>query len=207
MRIGVIGTGNVGRSIAGLLARAGHEIRFGTRDPGREKAEGLPGPSGTVADAAAFGEVVLCATPYGIWRALAHELAPHVAGKIVIDAANPYPGRDGAFAQSAIDAGQGAGAPVAKLMPGARLVRAFNSVPWPAMVKEADRPVGERIAIPLAGDDAVARGIVASLITDAGFEPVDAGELVRARAFDPEQPAYNHPMSAAQMRRVLGLSG
>jgi len=175
MRIGVIGAGNVGRSVAGLLARAGHEVRFSSRDPGKDGPDSLPGPVGTVAEAAAFGEVVLCAAPYGIWPALAVELGPHVGGKVVIDAANPYPGRDGAFAQAAIDTGQGAGVPVAALLSGARLVRAFNSVPWPGMVAEA------------------------------GFEPVDAGPLVQARAFDPGAPAYNHPMSAADMRRTLGL--
>ena len=204
MKIGVIGTGNVGRSVAGLLARVGHEVRFGSRDPGKDRIGGLPGPVGTVADAVAFGDVVLCAAPYGIWPELARDIGPHVAGKVVIDAANPYPQRDGAFAQAAIDAGQGAGGPVAVLLPGARLVRAFNCVPWPSMVAEADRP-GERIAIPLAGDDAAARGVTARLVHECGFEPVDAGPLARARGFDPGAPAYNHPMPAAEMRRILGL--
>ena len=205
MRIGVIGSGNVGRSVAGLLARAGHEVRFGSRDPEKDEVGGLPGPVGTVVDAAVLGEVILCAAPYGIWPELARDLAPHVAGKVVVDAANPYPGRDGAFAQAAIDAGQGAGVPVAALLPGARLVRAFNCVPWPGMVAEAGRPPGEQIAIPLAGDDPTARDTVARLIAEAGFEPVDAGPLDRAREFDPGAPAYNHPMSASEMRRTLGL--
>jgi len=148
--------------------------------------------------------VVLCAAPYGIWPDLARAVAAHVAGKVVIDAANPYPQRDGAFAQAAIDAGQGAGVPVAALLPGAHVVRAFNSVPWPAMVAEAGRPV-PHIAIPLAGDDAPARLTVAGLVRDAGFEPVDAGPLAKARAFDPGGSAYNHPMPAADMRRVLGV--
>ena len=204
MRIGVIGTGNVGRSVAGLLAGAGHEVRFGSRSPGKDGPDALPGPAGTVSDAAAFGDVVLCAAPYGTWPELARDIGPHVAGKVVIDAANPYPPRDGAFAQEAIDAGQGAGVPIAALLPGARLVRAFNCVPWPAMVKEADRS-DARIAIPLAGDDPAARGVAARLVHECGFEPVDAGPLARARDFDPGAPAYNHPMPAAEMRRVLGL--
>ena len=205
MKIGVIGTGNVGRSVAGLLARAGHEVRLGSRDPGKEHTENLPGPVGTVAEAAAFGDVVLFAAPYGTWPDLARAIGPHVAGKVVIDAANPYPQRDGAFAQAAIDAGQGAGVPVAALLPGARLVRAFNSVPWPGMVAEAGRMPGGRIAIPLAGDDLAARDTAARLVADAGFDPVDAGPLARAGAFDPGAPAYNHPMSATEMRRTLGL--
>ena len=205
MRIGVIGTGNVGRSVAGLLARAGHEVRFGSRGPGEEGTGNLPGSVGTVADAAAFGDVVLCAAPYGIWPELSRDISPHVGGKVVIDAANPYPQRDGAFAQAAVDAGQGAGVPVAALLPGAHLVRAFNCVPWPGMVAEANRVLGERIAIPLAGDNPAARDMVARLIAETGFEPVDAGPLVQAGAFDPGAPAYNHPMSGPEMRRILGL--
>ena len=73
------------------------------------------------------------------------------------------------------------------------------------MVAEADRSAGEKIAIPLAGDDAASRTSVARLITDAGFDPVDAGPLAQARAFDPGAPAYNHPMSAADMRQILKL--
>ena len=129
MKIGIIGTANVGRSIGSLLARAGHEVRCGSRGPGEDGVGELPGPAGTVVEAAAFGEVVLCAAPYGIWPALARDIAPQVAGKVVIDAANPYPERDGAFARAAIDAGEGAGVPVAALLPGANLVRAFNCVP------------------------------------------------------------------------------
>ena len=202
MKIGIIGTGNVGRSVGALLARAGYEVRFGSRSP--EKAADLAGPSGTVADAAGFGEVLLCATPYGIWPSLAGEIRPYISSKVVIDAANPYPQRDGAFAQAAIDAGEGAGVPVARLLPGTRLVRAFNCVPWPAIMAEAGRP-GARIAIPLAGDDPAARGTAARLVEDSGFDPVDTGPLARARAFDPGSAAYNHPMPAAALRRILGL--
>ncbi len=202
MKIGVIGTGNVGQSVAGLLARAGHELCFGSRHLGEQRGDNLPGAIDTVAKAAAFGDVVLCAAPYGVWPELARELAPHVRGKVVIDASNPYPERDGIFAQDAIDAGEGAGVPVTKLLPDAHLVRAFNSVPWPKMVDEAGRE-GERIAIPFAGDDKAARAITAGLIADAGFEPVDAGPLRHARAFDPGGPAYNHPTAAAELRQKL----
>lgn len=204
MKIGVIGTGNVGQSIGGLLSRAGHDVRFGSRNPGKEEVGSLPGPVGTVVDAAEFGDVILCAAPYGIWPELARELKSKVGGKVLIDAANPYPERDGAFAQASIDAGEGAGVPVADLLPDARLVRAFNSVPWPAMVAEAGRE-GQRIAIPLAGDNAAARAVVAELIQDAGFEPVDAGVLAQARLFDPGGPAYNQAAPAIQMRQALRL--
>lgn len=180
MKIGVIGTGEVGRSVAGLLLSAGHAVRFGSRGGGGGKGD-LPAPSGTAVEAAGFGEVVLCAAPYGAWPEPARDLAPHVAGKVVIDAANPYPGRDGAFAQAAIDAGEGAGVPVARLLPGAKLVRAFNCVPWPAMVAEADRPPGERIAIPLAGGGARGRGGAGARrgLRPGGRGPARAGPRLR----------------------------
>jgi 8-hydroxy-5-deazaflavin:NADPH oxidoreductase len=125
MKIGIIGSGHVGSSVAALLVKGGHEVRFGAREP-RDDAS-LPGPIGTIAQAAAFGNVVLCATPYGVWPQLARELAPLVKGKVVIDAANPYPQRDGAFAQSAIDAGEGSGVPIAKLLPVNGLAVACNT--------------------------------------------------------------------------------
>lgn len=199
MKIGIMGAGNVGRSVGGLLAGAGHEVRYGSRRPAAaDQVVGLE-------DAAAFAEVMFCATPYGVWPELARTLAPHAAGKVVIDAANPYPQRDGKFAQDAIDAGRGSGPPIAALLPGARLVRAFNCVPWPGTAAEAHR-AWDRIAIPLAGDDPDARAVTAGLIRDAGFDPVDAGPLVEARRFDPGEPAYNRPMPAEAMRAALARS-
>jgi 8-hydroxy-5-deazaflavin:NADPH oxidoreductase len=200
MKIGIIGSGHVGASVASLFAKAGHEVRFGAREPRTDAS--LPGPIGTIAEAAAFGDVVLCAAPYGIWPELAIKLAPFVKGKVVIDAANPYPQRDGAIAQDAIDAGEGAGVPIAKLLPGVRLVRAFNNVPWPATMKAANR-AGELLALPFAGDDSNARTIVAGLIRDAGFEPVDAGLLIHARGFDPGTPAYGKATTSAVLKAAL----
>ena len=201
MKIGVIGTGEVGRSVAGLLLSAGHAVRFGSRGGGGGKGD-LPAPSGTAVEAAGFGEVVLCAAPYGAWPELARDLAPHVAGKVVIDAANPYPGRDGAFAQAAIDAGEGAGVPVARLLPGAKLVRAFNCVPWPAMVAEADRPPGERIAIPLAGGGARGRGGAGARrgLRPGGRGPARAGPRLRPGRSGLQPPDGRRGAGMAQVR-------
>jgi 8-hydroxy-5-deazaflavin:NADPH oxidoreductase len=203
MKIAVIGAGHVGRALARLLKTAGHNVHFGVR--AAHVDADLRGTVSSVAEAAAFGELVLCAVPYGAWPQLALELAPLVKGKIVIDATNPYPERDGEFARTAIDAAEGAGAPVAKLLPGARLVRAFNSVPWPGTASEVGRR-GARVAIPLAGDDAKARGRVAGLIRDAGFDPVDVGPLENARAFDPDGPGYGKALDAVALREALATS-
>ena len=155
--------------------------------------------------AARFGETVFCSVPFGAWPSLAPALSPLVSGKVVLDSANPYPGRDGDFARAAIAAGEGSGVPVAKLLPGARLVRAFNSVYFKTLRTEAHR-AGDRVGIPLASDDAAALDLAARVVRDAGFEPVLAGPLTAARSFDPGTPVYNTGMSGAELARALGVA-
>ncbi len=208
MRIGTIGAGAIGATVGGLWVAAGHAVRFGTRRSatlGPLLARlGPNAEAGSPADAAAFGEVVFCAAPYGAWPELAAAVAPHVSGKVVLDAANPYPARDGAFAEAALAAGRGAGRPVAALLPGARLVRAFSTVYAGTLAGEAHR-AGDRIGIPLAGDDPAALTVAAALVRDAGFEPVLVGGLDRAREFDPDTPVYNTGMSGVEVARALGI--
>ena len=208
MRIGVIGTGKIGATIGGLWVKAGHEVCFGSRTPDRLRSQmaelGTGASAASIEDAARLGEVVFSAAPYGIWPDLARAVEPWVGGKVLMDAANPYPERDGPFAQAAIEAARGAGMPVAALLPGVRLIRAFNSVFWETLRTEAYRD-GQRLGIPLAGDDHAALLVAAGLVRDAGFDPVLAGPLVQAAAFDVGEPAYNNPMTAAELARVLGL--
>ncbi len=209
MNIGVVGAGMNGGTVGVLWAKAGHRIRFGTRHPeslGPLLAEAAPNASaGSPEEAARFGEILFCSVPYGAWPSLAPALAPLVSGKVVLDSANPYPGRDGDFARAAIAAGEGAGVPVARLLPGARLVRAFNSVYFKTLQTEAHR-AGERVGIPLASNDAAALDVAARLVRDAGFEPVVVGPLARARSFDPGTPVYNTGMSGAELARALGVA-
>jgi predicted dinucleotide-binding enzyme len=208
MNIGIIGAGNIAGSVGLLWAKAGHPVRFGTRHPdelGPLIAQaGLLASAGTPAEAARFGEVVFCSVPFGAWPTLAPELAPLLSGKVVLDSANPYPDRDGAFAHETIAAGEGAGVPVARLLPGVRLVRAFNSVYFKTLQSEAHR-AGDQVGIPLAGDDPPALELAARLVRDAGFEPVMVGPLVSARSFDAGTPVYNTGMSGAQLARALGV--
>ena len=208
MNIGIIGAGNIAGTVGLLWAKAGHPVRFGTRHPdelGPLIAQaGLLASAGTPAEAARFGEVVFCSVPFGAWPTLAPELAPLLSGMVVLDSANPYPDRDGAFAHDTIAAGEGAGVPVARLLPGVRLVRAFNSVYFKALQSEAHR-AGDQVGIPLAGDDPHALELAARLVRDAGFEPVMVGPLVSARSFDAGTPVYNTGMSGAQLARALGV--
>ncbi len=206
MRIGIIGSGKIGATLARRWARAGHQIRFGSREPLR--LESLAAEIGASAasqeDAAAFGEAVFTAAPYGLWPELAARLGARLAGKLVMDAANPYPERDGAFAQAALDAKQGSGVPVARLLPGAHYVRAFNSIYWETLRDQAGREP-PRLAIPLVGDDPAALDIAAKLVADSGFEALVVGPLVHAGTFDVGAPAYNNPQTREELERLLGL--
>jgi hypothetical protein len=208
MKIGILGAGNIASAVGALWARAGHQLVFATRHP--DTLDALVAQienacSATVAEAARFGEVVFCSFPYGAWPQVAPQIDALVAGKVVLDSANPYPARDGEFATAAIAAREGAGVPVARLLPGARLVRAFNSVYFKTLQSEAHRS-GDRVGIPLAGDEAAAIEVAAQLVRDAGFAPVVVGALAEARRFDPGTPVYNTGMSGPELARALGVA-
>lgn len=208
MNIGIIGAGNIAGAVGVLWACAGHIVRYGTRHPetlGPLLAKsGGTATAGSAVEAATFGEVVFCSIPFGAWPEVAPALAPLLVGKVVIDSANPYPERDGAFARDVLAAGEGSGVPVGRLLPGARLVRGFNSVYFRLLLTEAHR-AGEQIGIPLAGNDEDALAVAVGLVRDAGFEPVVVGALARARAFDPGTPVYNTGMSGPELARALGV--
>ena len=206
MKIGIIGTGKIGGTLAELWAGAGHELLISSRHPERlrDLAERLgPGVrAGTPRQAAAFGEVVLVSVPYGAFPQIGRDYAKELRGKVVLDPGNPYPSRDGDMAYEARR--KGTGVADAEFFPGVRLVRAFNSLPYWDLQSEAHR-AGEKAAIPLAADDARALKIAEQLVRDAGFEPVVVGPLARAREFDVGTAVYGRAHTARELREALGL--
>jgi len=206
LKIGIIGTGNIGGNLAKLWAKAGHELVISSRHPEQlqELARSL-GPKvrvGTPREAAIFGDVVLVSIPYGATPQLGRDLKTELANKIVIDTGNPYPERDGPMAEDARR--RGTGVTSAEFLPGTRLVRAFNAIFYENLVSEAHR-AGERVGIPIAGDDAQALQVAQRLVRDAGFDPVVVGPLSRAREFDVGTQVYTQVLTAAQLRKALGL--
>src|SRR5947208_1163321 len=207
LKIGVIGSGRIGSTFGGLWAKAGHEIMFSDRDAEQAKraAEtlGARARAGSVEEAVAFGDALLIAVPYGALPAIAQQVGEKLKGKVVIDPNNPVPSRDGEMAAAAKE--KGAAVSTAALLPGARLVRAFNSWGYQTMAREANRPA-PRMAIPVAADDSQALKVGVQLVRDAGFDLVPAGSLAASKAFDLGSSVSGKVMTADEMRKALSLN-
>jgi predicted dinucleotide-binding enzyme len=200
-RIGIVGSGRVGGAIGAAWVKAGHEVMFSSRDLEHNRALaaklGAGARAGTPREAAAFGEVVMVSVPYGALPAVGKDLAEVLRGKVVIDTCNPFPGRDGKIADWARE--KGAGLASAELLPGARLVRAFNAISWVRMGSAHEEP--GRVGMPIAGDDAKAVEVASRLIRDVGYEPVLIGGLEKGRYLIPGSPLAGE-RSAAEIRRI-----
>jgi predicted dinucleotide-binding enzyme len=174
MKIGIIGSGTVGGALGKGLAALGHQVKFSSREPQGEKMRELIAASGPTASAGsapetlAFGDLIVMAMPWGALEAVVKE-AGEWAGKVVIDATNR-------FTSSA--SGLSAAEDLALLLPGAKVVKAFNTIGAELMVNPDFG--GERPSMFIAGDDAAAKGMVGELAEALGFEVVDVGPLSAA---------------------------
>ena len=206
LKIGIIGAGHIGGTLASLWVKSGHEVLVSSRHPeqlqGLVRSLGARARAGTPREAALFGDVVLISVPYAALPQVGRDLKTELSGKIVLETGNPYPQRDGDMALEARRKGTGVAS--AEFLPGVRLVRAFNAINSGDLAHEAHRS-GEPFAIPLAGDDREALEVAQRLVRDAGFEPVVVGPLARARDFDVGTAVYTRLMTARELRRALGL--
>jgi predicted dinucleotide-binding enzyme len=201
LKIGMIGSGNVGSALGRVWADAGHQVMFSSRHlEDDQKLAASIGPNaraGTPAEAAAFGDVVVFAVPYGALPELGQTLAGSIKGKVVIDACNPFPRRDGEVADRARE--KGAGLYSAELLPGARIVRAFNAIGADRMGSVHKDP--GRVGMPIAGDDKEAIEIASSLIREIGFEPVRVGGLEMGKYLMPGTPLAGE-RAPEEIRRI-----
>jgi len=206
MKIGIIGAGHIGGTLAGLLVKAGHQVAVSnSRGPGSLKSlvNGLGKNSlaMTVPDAASFGEVIILTVP---WRKPEALPPPEVvAGKIVVDAMNPY-GQGG----SILDLGSSTSSEeTAKRLPGCRLVKAFNTIHFKHLQERGTSRKEERIAIYVAGDDEEAKSVVKQLIEEIGFVPFDTGSLREGgRKQQPGSPIYNNPMTLERAKDIFNTT-
>lgn len=187
LKIGVIGSGRVGSALGRVWARAGNEVMFSSlnlENDRRLAAEVGPNArAGTPQEAAAFGQVLLFAVPYGALPELGKSLDGLLKGKIVIDACNPFPNRDGAIANEALE--KGAGLMSAQLLPGAHIVRAFNAIGAETMGEAHEQP--GRFGMPIAGDK-IAIDAALPLVREIGYVPVTVGGLDMGKYLRPGTP-------------------
>lgn len=206
-KIGVIGSGRIGGTLGELWAKAGYPVMFSSLDLAHDKElaarVGAGTQAGTPAEAAAFGDVLLISVPYSALPQIGRDYAAAIKGKVVLDTSNPIAGRDGDIAVPAREKGTGVAS--AEYLPGARLVRAFNSVGYTYLRSEAHR-AGDKIAIPLAADDADALKVATRLVEDAGFEPLFVGPLAKAKEFDVGTPVFGKALTASELRKTLGIA-
>ena len=183
MRIGIIGAGNIGGNCAQRFIVCGkHEVKLSfSRDPANltELARELGDRAsvGTPLEAVRFGEVVVLSVP---WDAIPEALrqAGSLAGKIVIDTTNQFGSR------ALPPKGQTAAAFNVARMPGARYTKSFNTLTAHFQRETADRPRDQKVVQWICGDDADAKRVVAELIADAGYVPVDLGGTKSCQAME-----------------------
>jgi len=207
MKIGIIGAGHIGATAARLFVNAGHDVAISnSRDPDTLAplvAElGARAHAATPDDAARFAEIVLIAIPLNRYPTLPADV---LQGKIVVDAMNYYPERDGHYAE--LDLGTRTSTEmVAQHLDGARIVKAFNTIWFEHLKRQGDRDaaIENRRAIFVAGDDADAKRTVSELIGDIGFGAVDTGSLSNSGVQQPDAPIYNKDMTVAAARQALG---
>ena len=211
MKIGIIGAGMIGGTLGRLWHQAGHELYFGTRHPADLKPHvtelGERARAGTPEDVAQWADAILLAVPLMAVPPIADVIAPAVRDKVVIDAGNPYPRRDGIAAEEALRDPAGSTGWVAAHFPGARVVKAFNTVNYRVLQSEAHRATEDGVGIPLAGDDAPALATAERLVRDAGFSPVQVGGLATGKRFEPGAAIYNTGMRASEIIQALDLVG
>ena len=202
MKIGIIGSGKVGSALGTTWVKAGHEVMFSSRhiehDQSLAADLGAGARAGTPREAAAFGDVLLVAVPYGALPDVGKDLAGLIEGKLIIDACNPFPNRDGEIADWALE--KGAGLASAELLPGAHIVRAFNAVGASRMGSAYKEP--GRIGMPIAGDDAEAVAMASRLIREIGYEPVLIGGLEMGKYLRP-RTALGGERSAEEIRQIV----
>jgi predicted dinucleotide-binding enzyme len=203
MKIGILGSGNIGGTLARRFGAVGHDVSVAnTRGPDslRELADEAGITPATLQDAIRDAELVVLAVPL---RAVPE--LPSLDGKLVVDANNYYPGRDGQIGE--IDGGKASSRWVADHHPGATVTKAFNTINWRNLLGDG-RPHGDpgRIAIPVAGDDEAAKATVSGLVDAIGFDPVDSGSLDDSRRQEPGTPVYGANLDAEKTRAALAAA-
>jgi predicted dinucleotide-binding enzyme len=195
MKIGIIGAGHIGGTLARLWANSGHQVTVSSRHV--EQLAALVSQispnifTGSVEEAAKFGEVVVLSIPLGGIKTTGAKIANHLVNKTVIDTMNPFIERDGDLAKEIIER-----------FPSAKIVRAFSSIRYSDLMSQNHRnpPL---VAVPFATDYQESRNTVIQLIKDAGFEPFDLGSLKDSKPQDPDGILFGKALTSDQIKELL----
>jgi predicted dinucleotide-binding enzyme len=194
MQVGIIGAGSVGSAVAAVATRQGHDVMVSNaRGPDTLSSfvDSIGCKAGTPAEAAVFGDIVLLAIPLTAYHTVP---VAQLEGKTVLDATNYHPERDGHIDE--LDRDEITTSELlARHLPKSTIIKAFNAI-TAADIESDGLPSGwpGRRALPIAGDDAAAKKVVAALLDELGYDTVDAGPLVEGRRFQKNTPAYCIPM-------------
>ncbi|WP_433043247.1 NADPH-dependent F420 reductase [Dactylosporangium sp. CS-033363] len=208
MRIGLIGAGHMGSTLAHLCVEAGDDVAIAnSRGPDTlrdlELMLGEHAVAATPDEAARFGDIVVLAVPFGQYQDLP---AAALSGKTVVDACNYYPQRDGHHA--ALDDGRVTSSElIQRELPGAHVVKAFNAMRWDHL-RDYHHSAGalRRYGIPVSSDDPAAKWRVMDLVEQLGYEPVDAGSLrAGGRKHQPGTDVYTADLWADELRDRIGI--
>ena len=203
MQIGIIGAGSIAGAVAAVATGQGHDVMVSNaRGPDTllRIVDAIGCKAGTPEEAAAFGDIALVAIPLKAYPTV--PVAP-LEGKIVLDAGNYHPERDGHIDELDRDEITTSDF-LARHLPESTIVKAFNAI-TAADIESDGLPSGwpGRRALPIAGDDAVAKKVVAELLDELGYDTVDAGPLLEGRRFQKDTPAYCVPMDYRGLRTTV----
>ncbi len=205
-KIAIIGSGNIGGPLGRHFAKAGHSVMFSSRHPeqleGMAKAAGNGARAGTVEAAAAFGEVLLLAYPFGKTPEVAAQMGD-LAGKVLIDANNYYPGRDGQVPGQQMQERELLESEwTASYFPGTHVVKAFNTIAAKALESRAFDQA-DPLAIPFSASSEHGQSVFESLLQDIGFAGVYLGDLSKSKITQPHEQLYTLQLSEAALRRLI----
>ncbi|MFG1833119.1 NADPH-dependent F420 reductase [Micromonospora chersina] len=206
MKIGIIGSGHIGGTLTRRLRTLGHDVAVAnSRGPQSlsDLAAETGATAGTLEEAVQDAELVVIAIPV---KAVPDLPAALFDGKLVVDADNYYPQRDGDIPEL-LDRSLSSSRWTADHLKGARVVKVFNNI-QAAHLMDAGKPAGTpgRIALPVAGDDADAKRVVMQLVDDLGFDPVDGGTLDESWRQQPDTPVYGTDRDADGVRQGLAAA-